>query len=338
METVFKKNVPLAQYTTLKVGGNASQFVTVKDEASLAEAVASAKARNLKITVLGGGSNVLVPDTGIDGLVIHIALKGIEVVQEGAMVRLTAGAGELLDDVVAKSVVQGWWGLENLSHIPGTVGATPIQNVGAYGVESADVIESVRVFNTETLQFEILSNAQCAFRYRDSLFKTDAGKRYIVTAVTYTLSKEPRPQIAYRDLAQLFENRMPSQQEIREAVVKIRAGKFPDWHEVGTAGSFFKNPIVSASIYETVRKRYPGLPAFPAGEGMMKLSLGWILDKVLGLRGFTKGNVSLYEKQALVLIAGGAATTEEITKFANNIVQKVKDEIGIEVEWEVTKV
>lgn len=336
MSITVQKNIPLAPYTTLQVGGEAAYFVSVKTEEELSEAVAYAKERMLPIYPLGGGSNVLIADKGLQGLLIHIALTGRDAAKEGEHILVTAQAGESLDDVVAYTVQNNWWGIENLSHIPGTVGATPIQNVGAYGVEASDVITAVRVFNTETERFEELSASDCAFAYRDSLFKTPAGKKYIVTAVTYALSQTPHPRISYRDLAAIFEGVSPSQKEIREAVMKIRAGKFPDWKTVGTAGSFFKNPIIPQVLHAELLNRYPQLPSYPAGQGYMKISLGWVLDKVLGLRGFKKGNISTYKNQALVIIAEENATASEIEMFAHDVVKKIKDEIGIDVEWEVT--
>lgn len=336
MSLNIQKNIPLAQYATFKVGGPAEYFTVAASEEELIQAVEYAQENGLEVHMLGGGSNVLIDDAGIKGLVILNSLKGVRSEHKGETVLLTAQAGEILDDVVEYTVKEGWWGIENFSHIPGTVGATPIQNVGAYGVEAKDVIASVRVFNTQTKDFEQLDASACAFGYRDSIFKSAQGKKYIVTAVTYSLSAVPDPKISYRDLQTYFKGSIPTQTAIREAVVKIRAGKFPNWRTVGTAGSFFKNPIISQSQYGQLQTRYPELPAFIAEDGRVKISLGWMLDKVLGLRGFKKGNISTYKDQALVVIAEENATASEIKNFADEIVQKIKTEIGIDVEWEVT--
>ena len=338
MSLDIQKNTLLSSYTTLKVGGAAEYFVSVSEDAELVEAVTFAKKHMLPITVLGGGSNVLVSEHGVRGLVIHIALKGYRSRIEGDTVFLAVAAGEDFDSVIAHTVGQGWWGLENLSHIPGTVGATPVQNVGAYGVEAKDVVHSVRVFNIENEELQVLDGAACSFAYRDSLFKHHEGSKYIITEVIYALSLSPRRHLSYRDLATWFEDvPEPSQQEIREAVMKIRAGKFPDWNTVGTAGSFFKNPIISSDVAALLQQRYPELPVFTVNDQQSKVSLGWILDKVLKLKGYASGNVALYKEQALVLVADESATADEIENFANSITEKIKTETGIAVEWEVRK-
>jgi UDP-N-acetylmuramate dehydrogenase len=334
----YKKNVSLAPLNTLGVGGDAEFFVTVTSDEEVREAVSFAKQQSLPITVLGGGSNILVADEGVQGLVIHMTSLGISSTVFKDTVELTVGAGEKLDDVVAYCVDHGLWGIENLSHIPGSIGASVVQNVGAYGVEAKDVITSVKVYDSELETFKSLSNTECAFGYRDSLFKSTAGKKYIVCAVTLRVSTVPNQQVSYKDLANLFKDSNPSLSDIRNAVITIRAGKFPDWHTVGTAGSFFKNPIIPSSQFVELKKRYPELPGFEVGDELVKIPLGWILDKALELRGYQEGNVSTYEHQALVLVAKENATALEIEKFANNIVQKIKNEIGVVVEWEVTKI
>jgi UDP-N-acetylmuramate dehydrogenase len=339
MAIKVEKKVPLKNHTTLGVGGEAEFFVTVTDDAELVEAVAFAKEKALPLYILGGGSNALVSDKGLKGLVIKMASKGIKEVEDGDITLVTAEGGEDLDDVVAFTVEHGLYGIENLSYIPGTVGASPVQNVGAYGVEVKDVLSLVRVLNTETGLFEELSNSDCKFSYRDSLFKTALGKKYVVTQVTFALSLSPLLKLEYKDLAALFPSSQstPSLHEVRDAVIAIRAGKFPNWREIGTAGSFFKNPTVTNEVYRRLRIEYPELPGYQVDETHTKLSLGWILDKVLQVRGYTEGKVATYEKQALVLTAQRGATGEEITKFADAIIEKIKNKIGVEVEWEVTK-
>ncbi len=337
MSISIQKQVSLKELTTLKVGGDTEFFVAVHTEDELKEAVAYAKAEGLVIHILGGGSNTLVPDEGVSGLTIQIALKGLSVQKNDTQVLLTAAAGEVLDEVIAQSVENGWWGLENLTAIPGSIGATPVQNVGAYGVETKDVLLEVRAFDIQTNEFVTLSNGACAFEYRDSLFKKAEGKRYIITSVTYVLSEKPVRNISYRDLAQHFaEGSEPSQQEIREVLMKVRGGKFPDWHVVGTAGSFFKNPVVTQEVFSKLRARYEQLPGFETQNGDVKIPLGFILDKVLNLKGYKKGNVSSYKDQALVLVAERGATANEITNFAREITARVKEITDIDVEWEVT--
>lgn len=333
----IKENVTLAPYTTFGIGGPAEHFVAVTSEAELLMVVTEAK--GAEITVLGGGSNVLVNDTGVKGLVIKNEIKGITSVMQGDQVLVTAGAGEDWDKLVSHTVSEGWWGLENLSAIPGSVGATPIQNVGAYGVEVANFIESVRVFDLTTGTFKELSNDKCSFGYRDSFFKTDLGRKMIVTSVTYRLSLIPVPKLHYKDLASRFGDATNvSQAEIRDAVITIRASKFPDWKKIGTAGSFFKNPIISKDQFDLLITRYPDLPGYPEIDGRIKVSLGWILDNVCGLKGKREGNVGLYEKQALVLVNFGGATAEEIKNFAAKIRDEVLQKTQIEIEMEVREI
>lgn len=337
MSLTILHDVLLAPLTTFKVGGSASHFVEVNSEEDLLEAVRYAKAQGLRAILLGGGSNMLIADEGLNALVIKVALRGVHTEAQGDTILVHAGAGETLDDVIAYTVQEGWWGIENLSHIPGTVGATPVQNVGAYGVEAQDVIISVRVLNMDTDTFEELSPESCHFGYRDSIFKHEGGTHYAITRVTYKLSTVPNPQITYRDLALAFEGKVPTLREIREEVVKIRAGKFPDWRSVGTAGSFFKNPIITVAAFEVLAGKYPQMPSFRMDDGMVKVPLGWILDKVLQLRGVVRGNVEAYQNQALVIVAREGATASEIEAFAQSIADDVRKETGIAIEWEVTK-
>lgn len=335
MARAVTRNVSLAAYTTLQVGGPARAFALVETEAELKAATAEAAAEGLPVRILGGGSNLLVADTGVEAFVMHMAIRGVIHEVAGDTVQLTAAAGERLDDVVAYAVAHDFWGLENLSHIPGTVGAIPVQNVGAYGVEVADLITQVRVLDTTTNTYLNLTPADCQFGYRDSIFKHEAGERYIVTAVTFALTTVPSPQLSYRDLAERFQGATPSLVDIRSAIIAIRAEKFPDWTTVGTAGSFFKNPIVPTTAFTALQAQYPEIPHYPASPGRIKVSLGWILDKVLHLKGYRAGTVGLYEAQALVLINHGGATSGEIAAFATDICARVYEVTGLTIEWEV---
>lgn len=334
----IRTQVPLAPYTTLGAGGIAEYFIEIATEAQLAEAVRWAKERQLPIRILAGGSNVLVPDEGVQGLVIRPLFDGITYAEDGDRVSVTAGAGVLLDALVAEMVTKGLWGIENLSGIPGTVGATPVQNVGAYGVEIKDLVSHVRVFNITTETFSEMDNNECAFGYRDSFFKSEEGKEFIITHVTFSLIKDPSPKIAYKDLAARFaETEQPSLDAIRAAVLEIRAGKFPDWKVVGTAGSFFKNPIIPKIEADAVLAKYPDIPSFPQDGDMVKLSLGWILDKVCGLKGYREGNVGLYEAQALVLVCEKGTSSHEIETFAQMISDRVFEKISVRIEREVRR-
>ena len=251
-------------------------------------------------------------------------------------VYVTVGAGVVLDEFVETLVAQGLWGLENLSGIPGTVGGVPVQNVGAYGVEAKDIIVAVEVYDPISDSVEALSNPECAFTYRDSYFKRE-GKHLIITAVTFRVSRIATPKLAYKDLAARFsEEAAPSLQDVRDAVLLIRSKKFPDWRVVGTAGSFFKNPIIPAEEYEKLRATYPELPGFPTDDGRVKVSLGWILDHVCNLRGYTEESVGLYSEQALVLICAHGTSPNDVISFSEKIIARVYEATGITIEREVT--
>lgn len=335
MNIVVTQSESLGRHTTLKAGGVSRYFTRVTNEAELLEALDFAAENSFPFKVLGGGSNVLVSDDGYAGLVIKIANQGIEVNESEDSVMMTVAAGEVFDDVVNFAVERGWWGIENLSLIPGTVGATPVQNVGAYGVEIKDVLESVKVYDTKEKKFLTLSNEDCSFSYRDSLFKQVPG-RYIIVSVVLRLSKIANPKISYKDLAARFSDSEPELKDIREAVIEIRSHKFPDWNKVGTAGSFFKNPFITVDKFEEIIKTYPELPKYDVGENMVKIPLGYVFDKILNLKGFKEGNVGTYEGQALVLVNYGGATATEIKSFAEALATQVKAKLGIDIEWEVT--
>lgn len=331
-------NVSLAPYTTLKVGGLARYFVEVRSEEELQAAIKEMAGQS--VFILGGGSNVLVNDAGIEGLVIKNSISGVIYEDEvETNVLVTVGAGVIWDELVEETLKRGYWGLENLSSIPGTVGATPVQNVGAYGIEVGELIVSVRVYDPVTDSFKVLNNAECRFGYRDSLFKSADGQHLVVTRVTYRLSRASHPRLHYKDLAERFSNiAAPALFEIRKAILEIRAGKFPDWHVFGTAGSFFKNPLISAEQGKELLLQYPELPLYPQPNGQVKVSLGYILDKICNLRGYREGEVGLFDKQALVLVNYGNASATDIKNFANKISQIVFDKTKIKIEMEVREI
>ena len=333
----IKKNVLLSHYTTFHIGGVADYFVQVISVEQLKEALLFAAAEtNVPPLILGGGSNVLISDAGYRGLVIIISLKGkVYSEVENDKVLLVCMAGEVLDEVIAETGQKNIWGLENLSAIPGSVGATPVQNVGAYGVEVSSLIKSVRAINILTQEEKIFSQAECLFSYRNSFFKTLLGKQWIITEVTFILSHTVSPQLQYADLVELKNKNNLSSLEVRHAVCLIRGNKFPDWNVVGTAGSFFKNPVIPKEQFETLSTLYLGIVGYNQADGMVKVSLGWVLDKVCGLRGYTEGNVSLFEKQALVLVTQKNATAEEVKKFVEKISDMVFLKTNIHIEREV---
>ncbi len=336
---IIQENVLLGQFTTFKIGGPARFFCSVSNEHDLIEAVTYARDKGLAIFVLGGGSNILIGDEGFGGLVIKIEMKGIqEEITEGAGMRqISVAAGEQWDDFVHYAVERGLYGVENLSAIPGTVGAAPVQNIGAYGAEASQTIVSVHALDMRLMKFVDLDAAACQFSYRDSLFKKEKG-RYIITRVTFSLDPSGRVNATYKDVLDYFTAKniaTPSLADVREAVIDIRWGKLPDWKMWGTAGSFFKNPVITAEAFTALAARYPGLPGFPEVDGRIKVSLGWILDKVCNVKGLCKGNACVYEKQALVLVTKPGATSEEVVSLAHELMRQVKEKTGIVIEGEV---
>ncbi len=331
--------MPMKDRTTLRIGGNAEFFTEVSTQEALREAVIFARARSLSWRIIGSGSNILCADEGVEGLTIKIAILGMEVIDDPLGTRLHVGAGVVLDELVAEVCARGIWGLENLSAIPGTVGATPIQNVGAYGVEVADVIVSVTVYDTMKDEFRELSHSECRFTYRHSLFKEPRGQGLVITRVTFFLPRALRARIAYYDLAMYARDKDASALSpymVREAVREIRSRKFPDFTHVGTAGSFFKNPIISPEDYQPLLEAYPALIGHSTDDGWVKIPLGWILDHVCGLRGVREGNVGTYPANALALVNYGGATAREVNAFAEKIATCVKEKTGIVIEREVT--
>ena len=333
----IQEDISLSSFTTFKTGGCAKYLAQVTTIDELRTALVFAEQKQVPYFVLGSGSNVLGPDSGYAGLIILMQLKGREYHDESeAVVFATFAAGELFDDVIAETVDLGMWGLENLSHIPGTVGATPVQNVGAYGVEVSSLITGLSVFNCQENKIELYTNQHCQFAYRDSCFKRSNQSHLIILGVTFKLSKVAAPQLEYADLAVLRSNTAVALSVVRTTIIAIRSTKFPDWQHVGTAGSFFKNPIISSADSEALVKNFPQLPVYIIDESTVKVSLGFILDKICGLKGCRRGKIHLSEVQALVLIADTGATTTDIILFSKFITDEVKIKTGIDIEQEVT--
>ncbi len=289
-----------------------------------------------KFYVLGGGNNILF--TGyFDGALLKPDIRGIHVLAEDdEAVTVEAGAAVEWDDLVAWSVERGLWGAENLSLIPGTVGAAPVQNIGAYGAEAKDVIARVRMFDTERREHGVLTAEECRFAYRDSIFKHELRGRAVITSVEFRFRKRPAPDLGYGDLQRETEARGgASLRNIREAVCAIRRGKLPDTAVLGNAGSFFKNPVVSRAEAEQLAARYEGMPVYPAPDPeCRKLAAGWLIDRT-GMKGYRKGRAGVHDRQALVLVNFGGATGEEIMELAREVQLRVRDAFGVAIEPEV---
>jgi len=331
------EHVSLAEHTTLRLGGAARFFVSVSSVLELREALAFAKEKTLPIFILGGGSNTLFTDEGWTGLVIQMKIFGRTYEEgSGGDARVIVGAGEVWDQLVEETVTLGLWGLENLSRIPGTVGASPVQNIGAYGVEVKDVIDWVEVLDKETNELHIFSTQECAFAYRDSFFKHREGKKYIVTRVAFRLSTYPIPKLEYKDLRDFFGTRTDmSVKEVREAVHAIREKKFPELTEYGTAGSFFKNPIIHKNLLPSLEAWFQTpVPSYEVGGEHVKVPLGWMLER-MNWKGRREGHVGCWENQSLVLVHYGNGTASELILFANKIVKEVKEKTTINIVPEV---
>ncbi len=334
---LIEENIILAPFTTLGVGGPARFFSRASSFEDIKRIVKFSKEKKLNLTPIGGGSNILISDKGIDGVVVKMELPGMmwDEVDEHS-VHLRVFAGEEWDEVVEESIGNKLYGLENLSGIPGTAGAAPVQNIGAYGVELSDVISEVEVYDTIEEERKILKREECSFEYRGSIFKEEPG-RFLIISVTMILSKKPCFVSHYKDIAERIEGKEDSLRavDIRETVLDIRSKKFPDIGSVGSAGSFFKNPVMSVFDFEKIKKKYPDIPSYPHGSEHVKVPLAWILDKVLNFRGIRSGAVGLFDSQPLVLVTHGKSTQTEVSSFAEEIKRKVKDVTNIEIDYEV---
>jgi UDP-N-acetylmuramate dehydrogenase len=343
---LLEENKPLAPFTTLGIGGPARWFVEAHSEEDVAEAAAWARAESVSLFVLGGGSNLLVSDAGFNGLVLHIALKGIRLQESntGSVERLhQVAAGEDWDAFVQRTVDEGYAGVECLAGIPGTAGGTPVQNVGAYGQEVSTSIEQVRVFDLRERSFNTFSNERCGFGYRRSIFNSSQRNRYIVTRVSFRLSSTQAPSLKYADLLREFPAASnPSLKQVADAVRRIRQSKGmllvdgdPDCR---SAGSFFKNPIVNEDqVAQIASAAGAEPPRFPAGReepAMVKLSAAWLIEEAGFAKGYTVDRAGISQKHTLALVNRNGATAAEIMALADQIRSAVVAQFGIELQME----
>jgi UDP-N-acetylmuramate dehydrogenase len=340
----IQENVALAPFTTLRVGGPARYFAEARTTKDVREAVEYAQAKHLPLFTLGGGSNLVVADAGWPGLVLKIGIMGLNHRHSHHGPVFDAGAGEEWDPFVAVTVAHNCSGVECLSGIPGTVGGTPVQNVGAYGQEVAETIQTVRVFDLQTMQEDELTNKECGFAYRTSIFNTTARGRYIVLEVSYALPHSSEAHIAYADLKKYFAGRTtaPTLAEIRDAVRNIRASKAMLITEGDadsrSAGSFFKNPVLSAQEYgrlmQVTAARNVEIPSYPAKNAQRKISAAWLVEHSGFNKGFTSGRVGISSKHALAIVNRGGATAAEVIALKNQIQEGVQEKWGIRLEPE----
>ena len=335
MALVRKHNIPLSKLSTFRMGGTAQEVVTAEAEADIAGFFAELPP-DAKWFLLGGGSNIVFPDGDCDTTILQLGFGKVELRQDGEKVFLIADGGAHWDEVVAIAVAHGLSGIEALSAIPGTVGATPVQNVGAYGTEIKDVLVSLRAYDVQTKKFVIFSNSECAFGYRDSLFKHAGKGRYIITQVTFALSQDEPDVPQYPGLADYFAERdihRPSLQDIRDAIISIRSKKLPDPAKIASVGSFFKNAFVSKEHADKLLKEFPAMKIFPVEGGLAKVPAGWLIENA-GFKGRRFGNLSVYSGNALVLVNEGEATRAELTELIRKIQTEIQNKFGITLEPE----
>jgi UDP-N-acetylmuramate dehydrogenase len=345
------ENEPLKPYTTFKIGGPARYFAIVSDAEQVRAALAFARENGLAVFILGGGSNLLVSDHGFDGLVLHPALTGVSVAhQDSEHVTLRVAAGEPWDSTVAYTVSQGWWGIENLSHIAGQSGAALVQNIGAYGQQLSDVLENAEVLELATGELHNLSPTDIGFGYRRSIFNTTRKSDFFILSIAVSLSRRPQPNLHYRDVKAHFDERAvlnPSQAEIRQAVISIRDRKFPFPREErgGNAGSFFKNPTLTTAEYSAleahVSSRFGAAPVSRLAElrtlspskDAIRIPAAFLIS-TCGLKGYEIGGAKVNPTQPLVILNQGGATADDVLRLAGHIRHRVHQQTGVALSLE----
>jgi UDP-N-acetylmuramate dehydrogenase len=325
----------LKNYNTFGLNYKADCFITIQSEEEAISVLKNQNSLKHPLLVVGGGSNLLFT-RDFEGTIIHPEIEGIGIVEKkDDYVILSSGAGVIWDDLVNWTVTRNFGGLENLSLIPGKVGATPIQNIGAYGVEVKDLIERVWTVSLKNGSIREFNNKECSFGYRESIFKRELKGEYLVTNIWFRLMTSPLLNYYYGSLREEVEKLGPvSQKTIRQAVINIRTSKLPDTHQLGNAGSFFKNPVLRKAFAETFMLRYPEAPFFNDPSGGTKIPAGWLIDQC-GWKGKRKGEAGVHDKQALVLVNYGKATGIQILQLSEEIERSVFDKFGISLEREV---
>jgi len=333
----IQENIDIKPYTTMKIGGRFKYFAKVYDINDMKEIISFSKEKKIPIFILGGGSNIIFSDNILNILAVKMEIRGVDMIKDdNNFVEIKVGAGENLDNFIKWTVENNLSGMEALSAIPGTVGATPIQNVGAYGSEVKDVILVVEVFDLKRHNIKSISNKKCKFGYRDSIFKGKAHNKYVIISVTFKLSKGEPVIPQYNDVIKYFSDKNienPNGEQIRQAIIEIRSFKLPDWSNKPNVGSFFKNPIISKKLAEKIKVRFPTVKMFKVGRNKIKIPAGWLIENS-GLKGISLGKISVYDKNSLVLINNSDATLEDLVKAKNEIIKKVKNDFGITLEQE----
>ncbi|MBP6335256.1 MAG: UDP-N-acetylmuramate dehydrogenase [Bacteroidia bacterium] len=327
----------LRHLNTLGIDVKSDFYAPVHTVEELKELLGQPEVKSLPKLVLGGGSNILFTKD-FPGLIIRNEIKGINILREDdAHAFVKAGGGEVWHEFVCHVIDKGFGGLENLSLIPGSVGASPIQNIGAYGVELKDVFHELEAVNLTDGTIKTFSHSACRFAYRDSIFKQEAKGKYLIASVSFRLTKNSKLNTSYGAIEQELKSMgviHPGISEVSKAVINIRRSKLPDPAEIGNAGSFFKNPEVSVEVYEKLKSEYPEMIAYKTASNRMKLAAGWLIEQC-GWKGKVEGRTGMHNKQALVLVNYGGATGEELISHARKVQQSIKEKFGVEMEMEV---
>lgn len=331
-----KRDFNLLEYNTFGISETCRRFISFNTIEELLDALRRLTADDMPVMVIGKGSNLLLTQR-FEGTVLHSDIRGMEAEEDGDSVLLRCGSGETWDDVVAHAVEQGWYGAENLSLIPGDVGASAVQNIGAYGSEAKDIIECVEAVNIKTLERKVFANDECGYSYRQSVFKNELKGRFVITHVTYRLNKKFVPHLEYGNIHCELQRRgifSPSATDVRNVVIDIRNAKLPDPAVLGNAGSFFMNPVVPMAVYNSIKERYPDMPHYAVSEEYEKIPAGWLIEQC-GWKGRSLGRAGVHERQALVLVNRGGATGKEIVTLCETIRYDVKEKFGLEIFPEV---
>lgn len=330
-------NIPLKNYTTMKIGGNARFMTDAHKVDDIAGICRKANEMSLPIFVLGGGSNVIATDKGFNGIIIRMRIMGFEVIADDmGSTTIKLGGGEDWDSVVKRAVDMDLSGIEAMSAIPGTAGAAPVQNVGAYGQEIADTLQSLEAYDIQEDKFVTLQNTDCGFSYRDSIFRNESMGRYVITSITIKLSKnQPQPPF-YEALQKYLEEhsiKLFTAETIRNAIIDIRKNKLPNPKSLPNTGSFFKNAIVETWQLNDLKKKYPDIPIYDMGDGRHKIPTGWLIEQ-LGLKGQLLHGMRVYEKNALVLVNESASSYDDLASARDEIIGKIRDNYRIQVQQE----
>ncbi len=331
------KNYNLLNHNTFGISGNCRRFVEFDNVDELQTCVRSITAEDKPLLIIGGGSNLLLT-RDFPGLVLHSAIMGREVVKESeGKVWLRCGSGETWDDIVTYAVEKGWHGAENLSLIPGEVGASAVQNIGAYGAEAKDLITKVEAVEIATGNVVEFSNEDCRYAYRQSRFKNEWKDHYVITYVTYCFSLDFCPDLDYGNIRHSLEEQgisKPTAQQLRQTIINIREAKLPDPKVTGNAGSFFMNPVVGRDVYERLAAQHEGMPHYVVDADHIKIPAGWMIEQC-GWKGASLGRAGVHDRQALVLVNRGGATGEEVVTLYKRIIEDVRAKFGIEIHPEV---